>query len=162
MVEQQLSPMGFLYTGAFLFFLWLYWRWGNKVIRYRKAKIQQRFDELENGLANELVDYTCFTNNHPYVWGEIDYSAEKASMIEECKWTYAGTTPVPGGDLKFSLKADDSLKALYIAHHSENFDWNSLHHYEEWLESMREVGENIERYKREERERRDTENRIIA
>lgn len=120
---------------ASILLLPVYIRWGNRRIEKKRKLNNNRFSEFEKRLVKEINDYTCFTNSHPYVWGEIGYLESKNQILESVKWE-AGSqgsflyTPTSGYD--YSLKIDETQGYLYIAFGSDSFDWDSLCHYEKW------------------------------
>ena len=116
-----------------LLVIWLaYVSW--RCYKYYKLEdeIPARFDEFESSLRREVDEYTCFTNNHPHVWGEENYQRLKQQIIN--------SPYIDGRNLlmffifgdEFSLKADEDQKYIYIALGTEKFDWDSLCHEEEW------------------------------
>jgi hypothetical protein len=95
-------------------------------------EIPARFDEFEKSLCNDVTEYTCFTNNHPHVWGEENYQNLKEKVINSPR--ISGQTLLLFflfGD-EFSLKVDEERKFIYFAIGSDSFEWDSLCHEEEW------------------------------
>jgi hypothetical protein len=100
--------------------------------------LNHRFEEVKASLLYPFDEYTTYSNNHPYVWGEVDFEQTRRWLFESVN----AKNFVPNR-LKFSLKKDDDIRAIYIGVGTESFDWSSLKHYEEWLESNQEVSQNI-------------------
>jgi len=95
-------------------------------------EIPARFDEFEKLLCADVEEYTCFTNNHPHVWGEGNYRDLKEKVINSPR--ISGTTILLFflfGD-EFSLKADEERKYIYVAIGTDTFEWDSLCHEAEW------------------------------
>jgi hypothetical protein len=102
--------------------------------RYYKLEeeIPSRFTEFESTLGDAVDTYECFTNNHPHVWGKVNYRELKEKTI--------ASPHLDGKNLimffmfgdEFSLKVDEKQKFIYVAVGTDSFDWDSLCHEEEW------------------------------
>ena len=62
--------------------IWLgYVTWRGYRFYKLEDEIPARFDEFEKSLCSDVTEYTCFTNNHPHVWGEENYQNLKEKVI---------------------------------------------------------------------------------
>ena len=130
MEDHGLNWVGFL---IFVLLLIFYYFWGNaRITKQRKANYS-RFNEFETSLASNLQEYTCFANNHPYVWGEVSYHETKKEILESPRWEYSvGGGYYPARGWSYCFKVNEENKYLYVVTGSETFDWESLCHYEVW------------------------------
>ena len=113
--------------------IWLtYVSW--RGIRYYRLEdeIYARFDEFEKSLCSGVDEYTCFTNNHPHVWGKENYHRLKEKVINSPRIDARNLLMFFIFGDEFSLKADEDKKYIYVALGTEKFEWDSLCHEEEW------------------------------
>ena len=108
----------------------MYFIFGTIRVIKRRESNQRRFEEFESSLKSRITDYVCFTNNHPYVWGEESYADNKNALLESPGWD--GMSMFPSAGDEFSLRVDEDKKFIYLAKGSDSFDWSSLCHKEEW------------------------------
>lgn len=87
--------------------------------------------------------YTFYTNNHPYVWGEISQD-DVAKLI---KFSATGAHHTPLDPPIYSIKIEREQKKVYLIPHKRTFDYSKLMHYQEWLDSQKDVAENIAKHK---------------
>ncbi len=131
---------------VFLFFCLAYYSWGNKRISQSRKATQKEFSNLE--VRYELSDYKCYTYNHPEVWGEVDYLVYKTEIISSARWRFSvNHIPWPQKTVNFCLNIDTHNKEIYLVRGYKTFDWDKLQHYEQWLESKKEMAERIAKYK---------------
>ncbi|WP_444918316.1 hypothetical protein [Microbulbifer sp. JMSA003] len=107
-------------------------------------KITKRHLEL---IRNSYPDafggsYTFYTDNHPYVWGEI----EKEAITGLVRAAATGFRGIPQDPPIYCYEVDDYNKRFYFIAGQKRFDFKSLKHYQEWLDSQKEVAENIRKY----------------
>lgn len=122
----------------FIGLLIVYFIWGTLYIKKQAARNTTRFNNFEDSLKNKILDYKCFTNNHPYAWNEIAYHIPKYEILGSSKWEFSvggGAFPTRGD--QFSFKVDEEKKFIYIAKGSESFQWDSLCHFDEWEEQRK-------------------------
>ena len=120
----------------YIFFLFLgscvlYFVAGTLRINRNCKLIWKKFEDFENGLKKNITEYICYTNNHPHVWGEDEYSKLKDKIEASPRWQ--GNPVWPYGGAKFSLKVDEEKSAIYLAVGTDSFNWDSLAHHEEWI-----------------------------
>ncbi|NQD38295.1 hypothetical protein HPT27_14805 [Permianibacter sp. IMCC34836] len=113
-----------------------------KIARWRDLS-KMKLSEFESSLQSPLSSYQAYTNNHPYVWGEVDYNQCKDEYLRSISLGPNLSTYCP----KVSLRVIESTKSIYLVAGTDQFDWSSLYHYEEWIESNKEVSERIREYK---------------
>ena len=113
-----------------------------KVKRWREFS-KRKISDFESSLQSSLPSYRAFTNNHPYVWGEVDYESWKNEYIKSITIGVGGSADCP----ELSIRVIEATRSIYLVSGTEQFDWTSLYHYEEWIESNSQVAERIRRFK---------------
>jgi hypothetical protein len=102
--------------------------------------------EIYSTLKNNINEYSFYSTGHPYVWVDSNKIKMEKQIISTC------TRSFPGSDIYYdkaiySLKIDQNNKSIYYVTDIENFDFNSLMHYQEWLDSQQQVAQNIAKHK---------------
>lgn len=131
----------FVILGVGLFFTLLASQWQDKEIKRISSEAVKKLATQHSGLFSG--SYSYFTNNHPYVWGEVDHD-ELMGLIE---MSATGIRRIPVDPPNFCSRVDEERKRFYFVYHKRDFDFSTLMHYQEWLDSQSKVAENIERYK---------------
>jgi hypothetical protein len=121
--------------------------WGNKRISESRRSVEERFATFEASLVAEIPKYETFTNDHPYVWDDSNYFEMYEYILGSARWHFSPSHVWPNKATPFSLRVNEERKSIYIAVGSNSFDWSSLYHYDEWLESMADVGKAINEHK---------------
>lgn len=98
---------------------------------------------FKKSLKYPIQDYQCFSTGHPYVWVEVLFD----DVCDEIDKTLYQTHIFTWRKASFSLKNDEEKKRIYIVH-GNKFNWNKLKHYDEWIESKKEVANRIALYKK--------------
>lgn len=148
MTETATNPLAAI---LFLVLIVLFALWGNKRISESKQAVKEAFATFEKNLRSSVSGYQAYTNNHPYVWGEADYKELYQSILDSARWSLRPNSAWPHRASEFSLRVDEERMAIYVAIGYSDFDWSSLYHYQEWLQSMADVGEAIKKHKESER-----------
>ena len=108
---------------------------------YERLSLKE-FDAVLQELGNENIK--AFTNSHPYVWVENSIEETRKKIMASCPRSRYGTAAALA---KYQLRVNHEQKYIYVALNKNSKDaWPELKIYEEWLESNREVAENIARY----------------
>lgn len=120
-----------------------------KLNTWQKARKDRIYEDeiisLRNkfpGILESDSGYKYYTNGHPYVWVESSYTG----FLESIKYSAEGYRGMPQTPI-YSIKVDDNSKSIYFVNRIENFDFNQLMHYQEWIDSNKQVSENIREYK---------------
>lgn len=135
---------------ALIFGPFAYMLWGENRIDASRTEASDRFEQNEKNLLHDIESYRCFTNNHPYVWGEVEYLSYKNEIIESGKWIFIGAyrrIPFPRKVVDFSIKIDNNKKSIYLASDFYSYNPESLKDYDEWLQSMSDVNKAIKEHK---------------
>ena len=126
--------------GVIILVIMLHRGMDNLIEKSANKEIEKLVSIYPNLLGEE---YSYFTNNHPYVWGEV--SRDELSKL--IKFSATGPRGVPYDPPIYSSKIDQENKKFYFVPHRTKFDFSKLMHYQEWLESQTEVVKNIAKYK---------------
>ncbi len=113
---------------------------------YRSSAIKkiQKFINDNNIQSSNL---RLYSTGHPYTWCEISNDELITKIKENSVSSLSGVGPTPK-PVKFLLNYNKNRHALHIVFTDKiTFDWNSLLHYDEWLESKESLAENISKYK---------------
>ncbi|WP_461515917.1 hypothetical protein [Porticoccus sp.] len=116
------------------------------ILKNMEKLLQQRVDGAFKKLHDQLSgikknEFLYYTNGHPYVWVETSLK-DIEEEIRNSKYV-RGVVPE-----NFSISIDENRKSVYFVHTPrKKFKFDDLHHYDEWIESQKEVAENIAKYK---------------
>jgi hypothetical protein len=113
------------------------------VVCDKGAKIFQckAIEELRSKLecVDDVSEYSFYTTGHPYVWVESSYDEMLASVEESCIG-FQGT-PQPA---RYKMRlSSEHKKIYYVANGLTTLDFGDLMHYDEWLDSKKQLQENI-------------------
>ena len=120
----------------FLFFKFHNQKKGEITISEFKERCGECYDEKQG--------YRFYTNGHPYVWVEINYQ-EFLELMDDGIYLKGqhGNKIFP----RFSYDINKDSKQVYVVPLVKDFNFSSLKHYQEWLDSQKQVAENIAKYK---------------
>ena len=115
------------------------------MIRDARNKLHLEFFDFEKELNHKVEEYTCYSTGHPYTWSQVTYAEKVNELMESIHWTRF--LPHWTGPATYSIKKDEEKRFIYIVSGEDDYDWTSLLHYEEWLESNKDVALAIRKYK---------------
>ena len=121
----------------------------NRSRRRHEGFAQQEIDKFYENLDMGLDEYKFFGRGHPYVWVEFSRKVAEDIVLRSCE-----IVPFPGSPFNFYdksqrlLYARSDLKHIYIVDRGETDRSTDLLHYQEWLDSQKQVAESIARHKR--------------
>lgn len=97
---------------------------------------------LDNAL-NEIDPnaYKFYTTGHPYVWCDTNLEEIKKS-INDLKYS-RNYNP---NDYLINI-CNEKKSVYFIQRPAINSNWEKLMHYQEWLDSQKQVADNIHKYK---------------
>lgn len=106
---------------------------------------KHKLDSFEASLEKDISAYTVYTNGHPYNWSEYSYEKLCKKVLNSAGWSLV--IPWWHEASSFVTKVDESRKMIYFIVGHNDFEWGSLKHYDEWLDSNKKVSKNIAKYK---------------
>ncbi|MBT8139779.1 MAG: hypothetical protein KJP25_08410 [Gammaproteobacteria bacterium] len=119
----------------------------SKKIEIIYKKELTKLSDLYPNIFLEDSDTEFYTVGHPYVWVSSNFDEFKELIKRSCY-----VQPIQGPKLalekpvySFCYKLD--ANRAYIVAREGSFDFNSLMHQQQWIESQRDVSENIRKYK---------------
>ena len=120
----------------------------NRAKRKYESLAQREIIDVYEDLKAGVDEYVFFGRGHPYVWTEFSRETAEDIVLRSCE-----IISFPGSPFNFydesqsHLYARSDLKHIYVVDRGETDSSTDLLHYQEWLDSQKQVGENIARYK---------------
>jgi len=133
----------FLIFIALIYIFYLMLRAPEKIKKsndHAKAKLLN----FEKSLSRPITEYKAYSIGHPYTWVEIRYENFFKSITTSA--SFSRFPPYWDKAHTFCTKVDEDNKRIYLIPRHTKYDWERLMHYDEWIESNREVAENIAIY----------------
>lgn len=101
-----------------------------------------------SALASQYPDlfgqgYRFYTDNHPYVWGEVP----EEDFIALVKAAATGAKGVPLDPPICCYSINTKTQCFYFIPGKDSFDFSRRMHYQEWLDSQADIARNIAHYK---------------
>jgi hypothetical protein len=139
-----LSIFSFVVAAVFIcLFILAIIRFGSDYGHSCESQSLKNFEENLSSLAhNENIK--IFTNEHPYVWVENTANEARQKIKDSCP---RGKFGLAAGLAKYQIKVDRENSHIFVAlNTSPKQQWPALKLYEEWLESNKQVAENIAKH----------------
>ena len=114
---------------------WFYLIYKKLSTTYRTQACDQ-FESVLSKLESPRGEYKYFSTGHPYTWTEIS----EDEVLDMVKWStigYRAPLPIPP---QLLLHVNEEKRAVYIVTHQQQFDWNSLAHYEDYVRKINAQG----------------------
>lgn len=108
-----------------------------KIAKEYYGKLNLEYPDLFGG------EYRFYTDNHPYVWGEIP----EEEFMGLLKAAATGAYGVPRNSPIFCHAINVKNRCFYFIAGKDKFDFSSRMHCQEWLDSKKELAQNIAKYK---------------
>jgi hypothetical protein len=138
--------LAFIITMALLYYFFV--ALPRRAKRKYETIARQNMDTLYTHLEVEPEEYQFFGRGHPYVWTKFPREEAENIVVRSCRIdTYPGAPFTLYGDPQQCLCVRNDLKHIYVVPRGESDTSSDLLHYQEWLDSHKEVSENIARYK---------------
>jgi hypothetical protein len=121
----------------------------NRSKRKYEKLAREEMNALYEAIGPQLDEYLFFGRGHPYVWTEFSKETAEDIVVRSCEIRPYPGCPFSLYDLsKNHLYSSHDLKHIYIVPRGETDETSNLLHYQQWIDSHKEIGENIARYKK--------------